>query len=319
MIPMERTQDASPNGRLWLLPAVAVSLYALVVLMLGDLRLEHVIVSALTVGLGLIGGRARRFMVDMSPYLVLAFGYDLVRYAREAFVTPGHVLGCGLRNAELALFRVAPGVTPQDWFAVHHAAPLDLLAAVPYFGFIYIAFGYAGYLFFKDRPRMRQYLWSLTVANYIAFAMWIVLPAAPPWYLRAHGCAIDLAALPSPAGLVRVDEMLGISYFQSFYSRSSSVFGALPSMHCAFPVLGLLTAWKSTTWKTRWIHLAYAVLMFFAAVYLDHHWIIDAIAGWLVAAVSVALVSWVFRKWFSGEPVASSKHEATPLDVATSH
>ena len=320
MTTVVRDHDAPQESRIWLAPVATVAAYVAVIGLIGDIRLEHVIVASLTIGLGVIGGKARRFMVDMTPYLVLAVGYDMVRYVREAVVVrPEQVLGCGLRNAELALFSIAPGVTPQDWLTAHHVAALDLLAAVPYFGFIYIAFGYAGYLFFKDRPRMRKYLWSLTVANYIAFVMYVVVPAAPPWYLRMHGCQIDLAALPNPAGLARVDELLGISYFQSFYSRSSSVFGALPSMHCAFPVLGLLTAWKSTTWKTRWIHIAYAMLMFFAAVYLDHHWIIDAIAGWIVAVTAVVLVSWVFRRRLGDERVTSSKPDPRQLDVATSH
>lgn len=313
------SQGPPQQSRAWLAPVAVVAVYVAIIGLVGDIRLEHVLIGTLTVGLGVIGGKARKFMVDMTPYLVLALGYDMVRYVREAVVVrPEQVLGCGLRDAELALFSVAPGVTPQDWLTAHHVAALDLIAAVPYFGFIYIAFGYAGYLFFQDRPRMRQYLWSLTVANYIAFVMYVVVPAAPPWYLRMHGCNIDLAALPNPAGLVRVDEMLGIHYFQSFYSRSSSVFGALPSMHCAFPVLGLLTAWKSTTWKTRWIHVAYAMLMFGAAVYLDHHWIIDAIAGWLVAVVAVVLVAWVFRLREGRESIPSGK-PARQLDVATNH
>ncbi len=277
-------------------PIVVVLAYSLVVFALGDLRLEHGFAAVIVLGLGVIGGKARKFLVDMMPYLVLAVGYDLVRYVTQLFVESDDVLGCRLRNAELALFSVGSNLTAQDYFAAHHFAMFDLLAAIPYFGFIYIAFGYAGYLFFVDRRRMSHYLWSLTAANYIAFAMWVIVPAAPPWYLRAHGCEIDLAALPSAAGLLRVDELLGISYFESFYSRSSSVFGALPSMHCAFPVLGLLTAWKATTWKTRWIHILYASMMALAAVYLDHHWIIDAIAGWIVAIVSVAFVGWVIRK-----------------------
>jgi len=280
---------------------VLVLVYCVFVEFVGDLRPEHVIISLAVAGLGLAGGKLRRFMLDMTPYLLLALGYDIVRYVREAVVTPDHVLGCGLRNAELALFSVAPGTTAQDWFAVHHATAADLVAAVPYTIFIYFAFAYAAYLFFVDRKRMRHYLWSLAVANYIAYVMWIVVPAAPPWYLRAHGCGIDLAALPSAAGLARVDAYLHIEYFHSFYSRASSVFGAMPSMHCAYPVLGLLTAWKAAGWKTRPLHIAYAIWMALAAVYLDHHWVLDVLAGWAVAAVSVFVVGYVMRRWFKDE------------------
>ncbi|MNC94663.1 PAP2 superfamily protein [compost metagenome] len=70
----------------------------------------------------------------------------------------------------------------------------------------------------------------------------------------------------------------------------------MPSMHCAYPLLGLLTAWKATTWKTRWIHVAYTALMFSAAVYLDHHWILDAIAGWILAIVAVLVAKRLLPK-----------------------
>jgi membrane-associated phospholipid phosphatase len=214
-----------------------------------------------------------------------------VRYARQAVLSSDRVLGCELRSAELSLFAVAPGVTPQDWFARHHNPVLDLICAVPYTIFVYVAFIYAAYLYFKDRPRMRRYLWSFAIANYISFALWLVIPAAPPWYLRANGCTIDLSAAPSAAALLRVDQLFGMQYFETFYSRAASVFGAMPSMHCAYPLIGLLTAWRVASWRTRPVHLIYTGLMFFAAVYLDHHWILDAIAGWAVAVVAVLLAT----------------------------
>jgi len=251
------------------------------------LRPEHLVIVAVAATLAYAGQRTKRFFVDASPYLAVLMGYDAVRYVRQVVVTPERVLGCELRDAELALFSAAPGVTWQDYLQAHTKPILDLVFAVPYAIFAYLALLYSAYLFFVDRPRMRHYLWAFAIGNYISFVMWLVVPAAPPWYLRAHGCAIDVMALPSPAGLSRVDAMLGIDYFAAFYSRSSSVFGAMPSMHCAYPMIGLLTAWRAATWKTRPIHIFYVVLMFSAAVYLDHHWILDGLAGWATALVSV--------------------------------
>jgi len=219
----------------------------------------------------------------------------LVRYARRPFVTADRVLGCELRSLELRTFSVAPGVTLQDWFQAHHTPFFDLLFAVPYTIFVYLVIGYAAYLYFKDRPRMRRYLLAFAIANYLSFAIWLVLPAAPPWYIRAHGCAIDIHALPSPAGLARVDELLGIHYYATFYGRAASVFGAMPSMHCAYPMLGLLTAWRATTWKTRPLHLAYALTMFVASNYLDHHWVWDGLMGWMTAFVAVVVAERVAR------------------------
>jgi membrane-associated phospholipid phosphatase len=50
----------------------------------------------------------------------------------------------------------------------------------------------------------------------------------------------------------------------------------------------LLTAWHKASWRTRPLHLFYVFWMAGAAVYLDHHWLLDVLGGWLVAIVAVA-------------------------------
>lgn len=264
-------------------------LYVLAIAAIGDLRVEHVVLVVVVLGLTAVGPRSRAFLSDITPYVLVAVGYDLVRYLRDLFVTPGRVIACGLRELELATFAVAPGVTLQDWFQRHHAPFWDLVFAVPYTVFAYLALLYSAYLYFVDRPRMRRYLWAFAIANFISFVMWMALPAAPPWYVRAHGCDVSTSALPSAAGLLRVDQLFGMHYYENLYSRAASVFGAMPSMHCAYPMLGLLTAWPATSWKTRPLHILYAVTMFVGASYLDHHWIWDGIAGLGLAAVAVWL------------------------------
>ncbi|HYJ08280.1 MAG TPA: phosphatase PAP2 family protein, partial [Polyangiaceae bacterium] len=218
-----------------LFPVLPV-LYVLGISAVGDLRVEHVVLLLVVLGLSAFGPRSRAFLSDITPYVLVAIGYDLVRYARHLFVTPERVVACGLRELELATFAVAPGLTLQDWFQTNHTPFWDVVFAVPYTVFAYLALLYSAYLYFVDRPRMRRYLWAFAIANFISFVIWMALPAAPPWYVRAHGCEVSTSALPSAAGLLRVDQLFGISYYQNLYSRASSVFGAMPSMHCAYPV-----------------------------------------------------------------------------------
>jgi membrane-associated phospholipid phosphatase len=151
---------------------------------------------------------------------------------------------------------------------------------------------------------MRHYLLAFAVGNYISFFAWLLVPAAPPWYMHAHGCAIDTTVAANPAGLTRVDELLGISYFASFYGRASAVFGAMPSMHCAYPLIGLLTAWRSVGVRSRLVHVLYTVLMSVAAMYLDHHWAVDVLAGWLTALASVA-ISGLWLRFRARQPSGS--------------
>jgi hypothetical protein len=290
-----------------LFPLVPV-LYVLVIAGIGDLRVEHVVLVLIVLGLSAFGPRARAFLSDITPYVLVALGYDMVRYARRVFVTADRVTSCQLRQFELSTLAVSPGVTLQDWFQLHHAPFWDVVFAVPYTVFAYLALIYSAYLYFVDRPRMRRYLWAFAIANFISFVMWMAVPAAPPWYVRAHGCQVSMSDLPSAAGLLRVDQLFGMHYYQSLYSRAASVFGAMPSMHCAYPMLGLLTAWRAASWKTRPIHIVYAVTMFVGSNYLDHHWLWDGIAGVTLATVSV---------WLSGKLLGGNLRVSTsPADAA---
>jgi membrane-associated phospholipid phosphatase len=106
---------------------------------------------------------------------------------------------------------------------------------------------------------------------------------------------VDLAARASEGpNLARVDAWLGVHYFGGFYARSKNVFGAMPSLHCAYPLLIVLEGWKPfaalerAKWPLRVASVAYSLWMCAAAVYLDHHWILDVIVGLGFALVTFA-------------------------------
>lgn len=238
----------------------------------------------------------KRLLSDLWPLLAVSGGYPLLRFAVNAYVTAPRVVNCGIRSAELALFSVGPDTTFGEALAQAHTPILDVLCAVPYAAFIYIVFGYAAYLFFRDRERMRRFVLAFAIANYIAFVFWLLLPVAPPWYTHAHGCAVQIPTAPSAAGLLRVDALIGYPYFANFYSHASQVFGAMPSLHCAYPLVGLLSAWKVAPLRFRVVHVVYCAWMAFSAMYLDHHWLLDVMAGWCVAVVSLELAKLWLRK-----------------------
>src|SRR5262249_12854184 len=147
--------------------------------------------------------------------------------------------------------------------------------------------GYAIFLAFVDEARMREFIWAIAFLYLGALTIWLIMPVAPPWYVREHGCMIDPTAVARAGGLARADHLLGIRYFEAFYAKSPAIFGAFPSLHCAFPMLSLLIGWRKAGWSTRPLHLLYAGSMFVASLYLDHHWTIDGMAGWLLAALCV--------------------------------
>jgi membrane-associated phospholipid phosphatase len=124
--------------------------------------------------------------------------------------------------------------------------------------------------------------------NLVGWSIWLVYPAAPPWYVDTYGLgpAIDGVAA-STAGLARFDALLHLPLAASFYAKSANVFGAMPSLHVAYATL---VAWVvfPLGGKLRWATIAFAVSMAFSAVYLRHHYILDVMAGaLLVPALAV--------------------------------
>jgi hypothetical protein len=295
--PSTKAADASLARRFvtrFLLP-VGPACYAAIMYAVGDLRVEHIGIAAAALILGYASRWTRSILVALAPGILILLGYDLMRYARPLFVVPSRILGCSVRDVDLALFGVAPNLTLSDYFAIHHWPAADLYFAIPYSVFIVITLVYCFYLFRVDRPRLGRYFWALALVHAMAFILWLAIPVAPPWYIRAHGCAIIPGTLPDPAALGRVDRLLGIHYFQQFYSRGPDVFGAIPSLHCAFPAVGLLTAWRVATWRTWPFHLLYMFSMFGASIYLGHHWTFDGLIGCLMAAIAVLIVDAVMR------------------------
>jgi inositol phosphorylceramide synthase catalytic subunit len=281
-------------GYFWFVPLLP-ALYAVILFFLGGLRPEHIIVSIVAAVVGYGTAITGSLFLLALPGLLVAWGDDAIRYLRPIFVTQQRILGCSVRNVELTLFGVGPDRTLSDYFASHHAPLFDLLAAIPYGIFWLVLISYVCWLWYVDTARLSYFLWSLLVAQITAWIVWLALPVAPPWYIHQYGCTMHAETPPSAAALLRVDHLLGIHYFQDFYGRGATTFGAMPSMHCVFPMIGLLTAWRAINWTTRPLHLIYVISMIAASVYLQHHWLIDGLVGWIVSAFSVLVINRTFH------------------------
>lgn len=195
---------------------------------------------------------------------------------------------------ELALFHAGtPPVTWTEWLYARPVVAFDLLCGAAYALFVYFYVGLAVDFFVRERPRLARFAWAFLVANSIGAVVYMIFPVAPPWYVIDHGLGpADLAALGSAAGCARFDAYFGIHYFEGFYARNPNVFGAMPSLHAAIPVLMTCATWhRGTAWRIA--TLAFAVLVAFAALYLAHHYVLDVVAG-----IATGLVAWAISAPF---------------------
>ena len=289
-----------PRGAFWpVAPFVAYASYALA---RSDLRSDHIAVIAIVasfawIGLVLprLGLPAKELLMGLYPVGLVFILYDGMRPFKNVGITADRVHLCDLRAVEASIFG-SGGNTVHDHWVTHHTTTLDLICAIPYATFILWCVAGGVWLYIKDRPAMRRFMWAFFLMNASGFVTYHVLPAAPPWYFHSHGCVVDLATRASEGpALARVDSLLGIGYFHGMYSKASSVFGALPSLHCAYPFLLLLEGWRTFRPWMRAAAIGYYVLMVFSAVYLDHHWLLDALLGTLYATAAALVMRLVFH------------------------
>ena len=249
----------------------------------GQARWEHLALLVVTPALAFASQQTKRLFIGMYPFAILGVVYDTMYMFKNLGLTSARVHACDLRAFDATLFGLTMNgtrVSVHDWLQIHASLPLDVFCAIPYGTFIYVSIAFAVFLFVRDRPAMDRFGWTFLVVNLLGFVTYHLYPAAPPWYVHAHGCVIDLGARASEGpNLARVDAWMGFPYFASFYGRSNDVFGAVPSLHVTYPLLVAIYGYRHWGNGLRAISITYFLMMCFAAVYLDHHWVTDVMLG----------------------------------------
>jgi PAP2 superfamily len=88
----------------------------------------------------------------------------------------------------------------------------------------------------------------------------------------------DYSMSGSPGGLIRIDSLFGLNLYTSSFSASPVVFGAFPSLHAGWATLHALFLHHIQP-KARVALCLYVMWVWWATMYLTHHYFIDLIGG----------------------------------------
>ena len=194
------------------------------------------------------------------------------------------------------------------------------------------AFGWLLWHTYNNRREFYCFAYAITILNIFALITFFLYPAAPPWYVwKYHFAMPNVAAFHfgDPSVLVNVDKLLRFPLFSSIYGAlNPNAFAAIPSLHAAYPVL--ISYFAAQKWKgtfVRMLLIVYVLATWFAACYLNHHYIIDLIIGAFYAATSILFCRHilmpyiidplVFRKSGSEQTIARSCSEKNGLNWST--
>jgi membrane-associated phospholipid phosphatase len=185
-----------------------------------------------------------------------------------------------------ALENVVYGANLSSILSAHKHAILDILAWLPY-GIIHFAAPLACSIamFIFGAPGTtpifaRTFGWMCIIGVTIQ----LVFPCTPPWYEIENGLVPAAYGMPgSPAGLARVDKIFGLDLYTTTFTTAPLPFGAFPSLHSGNAVLEALFMSHCFP-QFRVYFILFAAWIWWATMYLSHHYAIDLVGGALLAA-----------------------------------
>ncbi|MEX0683105.1 MAG: phosphatase PAP2 family protein [Dehalococcoidia bacterium] len=202
------------------------------------------------------------------------------------------------------------GALPTVWlqerlYTFAHLGPVEVFTIGVYLSYFFVPHAMAVALWKFDNEHFKTYGFAFVATLYIGLLTCAVLPTAPPWMAAQLGHIPHVyQVLPDIAGNV----MPG-TYENAYEVAGANPVAAMPSLHAAIPFLMAIALWKYR-WL-RWLGAAYAVSMLFAITYLGEHYVVDGLAGWVVAGAAWAGVSAVVARRNAGRTV-----NAAPPQIA---
>lgn len=162
------------------------------------------------------------------------------------------------------------------------------------------------------------FLWCLGLLNFTAVTLQLCWPTAPPWYVELYGTKPPSYGMHGdPAGLENADAILHIPLFGSIYGNSPIVFGSFPSLHGAWPIMITMFTPPGKAFKIA--GATYAGLVWWAAMYLNHHFLTDLIGGLLFVLVNyfgglalLRLIQNYFKDRIYGPAANASSYKDAP-------
>ncbi len=273
-----------------LLLSSAILIYWLSYFLRTQLELSHIIVGSLTVALFCVPERYGRTKHLVLPLLFTLVLYDSQRLYSDFLRGKIHIVEP--YAFDIRFFGISHNgalLTPNEWWQKHTSVFLDAACGFAYLVFIPEFFLLAAfYAFFcgdRGAKISKEMTWGFFWLNAIGYTTYYWYAAAPPWYVADHGltAAADLSVRASLAGCIRFDEWIGLPVFKTWYGNSADVFGAIPSLHVAYPFLAIIYSFKIRRFRLWSIFFYFWVS--FSAIYLNHHYILDVLWGTFYALI----------------------------------
>ena len=251
----------------------------------------------------------RQTFRDWLALVAIYIAYDYSRGMADQFGLP---VSYSLPRLDQALFLGRnPNITLQWHLMKPDVRWYDVAGSVIYMTHFVLPVVPLALLRVRNRTEWQQYLRRFAFLLYGSVAVFAVFPTAPPWMAARDGVTGPVSRITGRGWLE-----LNLRTISKTIDRGAAVMNpvaAFPSLHSACALLITLWLVRNRSWKVRLLSLVYPVSMVVTLVYFGEHYVVDAVAGWLMVGLAWLAADWWENRRGHPSPAFSVRSELARL------
>jgi membrane-associated phospholipid phosphatase len=163
---------------------------------------------------------------------------------------------------------------------------------IAYTTYYFLPLVLGGLLWERKAPEARRFIFGLTFCFYVSYAGYFTIPALGPRYALAQEQS-------GPIATTAVSRAIAEAINQVEHTKLD----VFPSGHTMIAVAVLIFAYRRAR-RAFWVMLPVVVCLLISTVYCRYHYVVDVIAGLVLAFAAVPVADRLYRR-LGGEPSAS--------------
>ena len=256
-------------------------------------------------------GPVAQLLMACSPLSLI-----LLAYAGAAWISAPlaggaatNRLGFGLHvdgpaQADRLVFGAVPSVWLQTRLVDGTAHWYDAVAALVYVTHFVAIPVLTAVAWFCLRDRFTSWVVAVLAFTALGVGVYVVYPAAPPWMASDWGVVGAVNRISTPGWDYLHLEAVGRLTVAG--QEGSNPVAAMPSLHAGGALLVALFLWPLASRLWRAAFAGYVLAMALTLVYTGEHYVVDVVAGWVVAGLAVSIGVAVRRPRWARRSVSSS-------------
>ncbi|MEP7738480.1 phosphatase PAP2 family protein [Nocardioides sp. 31GB23] len=162
----------------------------------------------------------------------------------------------------------------------------DVVLTTVYASHFLVGLSLAAVLWVRDRAAWARWMRRYLMICFGALVVYVLYPMAPPWMASREGLMGEVTRLTG-----RGWDDLGIGRLDLVLQGVGNPVAAMPSLHAGIAFLVAVHAVQRLGSPWRWLLLGYPALMSLALVYFAEHYVVDIVAGAVLALAVVAVAA----------------------------